>query len=70
MPWVWMLLRKKGFLSHNSEDQPFVRKLANRLKKEGFLVLIDVAEILFGESLITKISDAIFNDTNHLIAII
>ena len=62
--------KKRVFLSHNSEDKPFARALAHRLKKQGFLVWIDEAEILFGESLITKISDAIFNDTNHLIAII
>ena len=47
------------FISHNSWDKPFVRKLGNKLKKYGIKVWIDEAEIKVGESLIKKISEGI-----------
>ncbi len=47
------------FLSHNSKDKPFVRKLANDLRRHGFYVWVDEAEIKLGDSLIGKIREGI-----------
>ncbi|EQB3644714.1 toll/interleukin-1 receptor domain-containing protein [Raoultella ornithinolytica] len=47
------------FLSHNSKDKPFVRKLADSLRSEGHIVWIDEAEINIGDSLIEKIRDGL-----------
>lgn len=47
------------FLSHNSADKPFVRKLAKDLQKEGYYVWVDEAEIKLGDSLIEKIREGI-----------
>ena len=43
------------FLSHNSKDKPFVRKLADDLRKKGHYVWVDEAEIKVGDSLIGKL---------------
>jgi len=47
------------FLSHNSKDKPFVRRLANDLRANGIKVWVDEAEILLGDSLLNKIELAI-----------
>ncbi len=47
------------FLSHNSKDKPFVRKLADDLRKAGFYAWVDEAEIKLGDSLIEKIREGI-----------
>lgn len=47
------------FLSHNSKDKPFVRKLADDLRSQGFYVWVDEAEIKLGDSLIEKIRDGL-----------
>ncbi|MBW3807161.1 toll/interleukin-1 receptor domain-containing protein [Aeromonas jandaei] len=48
------------FLSHTSEDKPFVRKLKNDLEAHGVKrVWIDEAEIHIGDSLIKKIEEGI-----------
>ena len=49
------------FLSHNSKDKPFVRRLAARLAESGVVVWLDEVELSIGDSLIDKISDAIAN---------
>ena len=49
------------FLSHNSKDKPFVRKLADDLRKNGHYVWVDEAEIKVGDSLIGKIEEGIEN---------
>lgn len=49
------------FLSHNSNDKPFVRKLASDLRRQGFYVWVDEAEIKLGDSLIEKIREGIDN---------
>ena len=49
------------FLSHNSKDKPFVRKLALDLDAQGIRCWLDEAEIKAGESLIEKIRDGIDN---------
>jgi hypothetical protein len=48
------------FLSHNHNDKPFVRRLANDLTAKGIKVWIDEAEIKIGDSLIRKISSGIY----------
>lgn len=47
------------FLSHNSNDKPFVRKLAADLESHGIRCWIDEAEIKIGDSLVQKIREGI-----------
>jgi len=47
------------FLSHNSNDKPFVRKLARDLESHGVNCWIDEAEIKIGDSLVEKIREGI-----------
>ena len=49
----------KVFLNHSSNDKDFVRKLAASLVDYGIDSWIDEAEIRYGESLITCISESI-----------
>ena len=49
------------FLRHNSVDKPFVRKLANDLRRRGHYAWVDEAEIKIGDSLIDKIEEGIDN---------
>lgn len=60
---------KRVFLSHNSKDKPFVKLLASMLSKHGIMSWVDEAEILPGDSLIDKISDAI-DKLDFVIAVI
>jgi len=57
------------FISHNSKDKPFARKLASSLRSHDIRCWVDEAEIRFGESLVQKISDAI-NKIDLVIAVI
>ena len=47
------------FLSHNSRDKRFVRRLGKLLSENGIKVWIDEAEIKVGDSLLRKISQGI-----------
>lgn len=47
------------FLSHNSEDKPFTKKLARDLDNHGVKYWLDEAEIDVGDSLIEKIRSGI-----------
>lgn len=47
------------FLSHNSNDKPFVRRLAKRLANKNVVVWLDEAKIQIGDSLVNQISEAI-----------
>lgn len=47
------------FICHSSVDKVFVRKLAAELQEHGIGSWVDEAELHFGDSLITKLSDAI-----------
>lgn len=49
----------KIFLSHSSQDKPFVEKLANDIKKLNIDVWLDKWEIKVGDSLISKISSGL-----------
>jgi uncharacterized membrane protein len=57
------------FISHNSKDKPFVRKLAKALEVRNIKCWVDEAEIRLGESLVQKISEAI-NKIDLVIAVI
>lgn len=57
------------FLSHNSKDKPFVRKLAKRLGQQDVSVWLDEAQINIGDSLIKKISEAI-SQMDYVIAVL
>lgn len=47
------------FLSHTTEDKPFVRRLAGRLREHGVRVWLDEAELKAGQSLLDSIGAAI-----------
>lgn len=47
------------FLSHNTADKDFVRRLASDLDSQGIKCWLDEAEIKAGESLIEKIREGI-----------
>ena len=47
------------FLSHNHQDKPFVRKLANLLQSQGLNVWLDERKIRAGESITGKISEGL-----------
>ncbi|WP_052714259.1 toll/interleukin-1 receptor domain-containing protein [Paenibacillus dauci] len=53
------------FLSHNSKDKEFVRKLALRLQNYNVKIWFDEAEIKVGDSLIKKIENGI-DDMEYL----
>lgn len=57
------------FLSHNSKDKVFVRRLAETLRSNDIRVWLDEAEIEIGDSLIDKVSEAI-HDTDFIAAVI
>lgn len=56
------------FLSHNSQDKPFVRRLANDLDAHGVKCWIDEAEIKVGDSLIEKIRQGL--DSMSYVAVV
>lgn len=58
----------KIFLSHNSKDKPFVRKLASDLMSYGHTVWIDEAEINIGDSLIGKVREGL--DSVDFVAVV
>jgi hypothetical protein len=49
----------KVFISHSAVDKAFVRMLAHKIEKAGFRVWLDEKELLVGDSLPKKISEAI-----------
>lgn len=57
------------FLSHSSDDKPFVKRLAKNLDGHGIRVWIDEAELKVGDSLIDKIREGI-DDFEYLLAVI
>ena len=56
------------FLSHNSQDKPFVRRLARDLDVHGVKCWIDEAEIKVGDSLIEKIRQGL--DSMSYVAVV
>jgi len=64
-----VILEKKQppqiFLSYSSPDKEFARKLAGDLEKNGIRVWYDISEIKVGDSLISKITEAITNSAYY-----
>jgi hypothetical protein len=58
------------FLCHSSLDKPFVRRLANRLTESGVTIWLDEVSLYIGDSLINKISEAIIEKIDFVVAII
>lgn len=56
------------FLSHNSQDKPFVRRLASDLDAHGVKCWIDEAELNVGDSLIEKIRQGL--DSMSYVAVV
>lgn len=52
-------MRPDLFLSHNSLDKPFARRLATDLQASGIRTWLDEAEMRIGDSLIEKIAEGI-----------
>ena len=48
------------FLSHNSKDKPFVRRVYRYLSDCGLKVWIDEAELDAGDSLVEALAEAVF----------
>ena len=57
------------FISHASNDKPFVRKLANALLSEGFPVWLDSWSLSLGDSLLDKIYEGIENSSIVILVI-
>ena len=59
----------KVFISHSSIDKPFVRNLAQLIQKEGFQVWLDEKELMVGDSLPNKISEALKSSSVVLVVV-
>ncbi len=59
----------KIFISYSSLDKRFVRRLAKRLKTDGYYVWIDEAELLAGDSLPKKVSEAVVSSKVVLVIV-
>jgi hypothetical protein len=59
----------KVFVSHSSADKAFVRILVSDLKDNGVDVWFDEMTLAVGDSIVSRISDAI-RDTNYLIVVL
>ncbi len=57
------------FLSHNSKDKPFTRRLGTALQQHGIKVWIDEAQIKVGDSLLRKIADGLLG-SSHLAVVL
>ena len=59
----------KVFISHSSKDKRFVRKLKECLSENGIDNWLDEDQLDFGDSLITKLENAL-DDSTHLIIVL
>ena len=62
-------MRHRVFLSHNSADKDFVRRLATDLRRCGQNIWLDEWDIRVGDSLIQRISDGV-DESAYLVAVI
>lgn len=51
--------KSEAFISYASEDRPFVKDLAERLRASGVRIWLDETELTVGDSLIGKIDEAL-----------
>lgn len=58
----------KVFISHSSVDKPFVRKLAEAIERAGFRTWLDEKELVPGDPLAKKISEAL--DTSRVVLVV
>jgi len=63
------LRQPKLFLSHSHQDKRFARALARKLEDHGIGVWLDEAELNVGDSLLERLSDAVY-DVDFLLAVI
>ena len=54
------------FISHNSQDKPIVKDLANRLEADGLKVWLDEWEILAGDSILSKVEHGL-SKSRHVV---
>lgn len=59
----------KLFLSHSHQDKRFVRPLARKLEEHGIGVWLDEAELNIGDSLLARISEAVY-DVDLVVAVL
>lgn len=57
------------FISHSSQDKPFVRKLVEQLRKHHLKLWFDEQEIKVGQSIVARISEGL-NDSDYLMVIL
>jgi len=57
------------FISHSSEDKPFVEKLANDLTEQGIYVWFDAKELAIGDSIVGEVFKAI-DTSDYFIAVL
>lgn len=62
-------ITRKVFLSHSSNDKPFVRKLSNKLQKDGFQSWVDEVEIKVGFSISNSIESGILTSGYFVIVL-
>jgi hypothetical protein len=60
--------KARVFVSHSSNDKPFVRKLVGALKEHDLNVWFDEAEIKVGDSIVARISEGL--DSAYLIVVL
>ncbi len=61
--------QSKIFLSHSHRDKRFVRSLARKLENHGIGVWLDEAEFNVGDSILSRLSEAIY-DVDFVLAVI
>jgi hypothetical protein len=64
-----MNAKARVFISHASQDKPFVRKLVKELKAHHLKVWFDEQEIKVGDSIVSKIS-AGMKDSDYLLVVL
>jgi hypothetical protein len=61
--------KARVFVSHASEDKPFVRKLVEALKGQDLNVWLDEEELQVGDSILAGVSDGLKN-ADYLVAVL
>ena len=61
--------KARVFISHASQDKPFVRKLVQELEKHHLDVWFDEQEIKVGDSIVAKVSGGL-KDSDYLVVVL
>ena len=59
----------RAFISHSGVDKPFVRRLAEDLRKAGLNIWVDERELKVGDSIVDGISSGL-SDSDYLIVVL